>query len=246
MPMAIGCLGIFLLTAFTHLPSSSISTQESNASTSPLLYKIKELTYLWDLLVDTHAIDRATDDTWLDVGLRAKYAVAKKYATIEMLEAAAGMPIFNRGPHGATLDFNSNYTFGYYNPEFLAAIKEQLQIALENPAFKLVAQRAFNQHVAKMAETYRNAYLHQVAHPDEMRDIRVQYLESMAQPNGTTEGSLQEMYRGYADTAAKEKGADWYEAVTAPSFWIRRSIDGTDGQFFELLELVIAELGAKG
>ena len=121
-----------------------------------------------------------------------------------------------------------------------------MQIALENPAFKMVAQRAFNQHFTKMAETYRAAYVYQVAHPDEMRDIRGQYLERMAQPNGTTEGSLQEMYRGYADTAAKNKEADWYEAVTAPSFWIRRSIDGTDEQFFELLELVIEELGAKG
>ena len=130
IPIAIGCLGLFLLTAFTHLPSSS-STKESDASTSPLFYKIKELTYLWDLLVDSHTIDRATDDTWLEVGLRAKYAVAKKYATIEMVEAAAGMPVFNRGPHGATLDFNSNYTFGYYNPEFLATEKSSCKLPLK-------------------------------------------------------------------------------------------------------------------
>ena len=33
--------------------------------------------------------------------------------------------------------------------------------------------------------------------------------------------------------------SDVYEAFTAPSFWVRRSIDGTDDEFIALLEMVV-------
>ena len=41
-----------------------------------------------------------------------------------------------------------------------------------------------------------------------------------------------------------ERNMDWYEAYTAPGFWIRRSIDGTDQQFFAMLTQVIDSFDA--
>jgi len=62
----------------------------------------------------------------------------------------------------------------------------------------------------------------------------------MAQPAGTTEGSLQERFRDYAEAAEKSAAqSDIYEAFTAPSFWLRRHIDGTDDEFVALLEMVV-------
>ena len=236
---------IFLLAAFTTVSTNSFKTQQ-RTQLEPLVYKIMEITYFWDLLVNDHKIDRATDDTWLEVGLRHKYAIAKKYASLELLEELAGAKVYNEGPHGAHLDFNSNYAFGHYNPTFLQILSEHLAAALENPVFKTVAAKVFNQYFEGAANTYRNAYLYLNANPKELQSIRKNYLEMIAQPQGTMEGSLQEVFRPYADKAVKKNKADWYEAVTAPSFWIRRSIDGTDEELFDIVEMLIDKLGAKG
>jgi len=72
---------------------------------------------------------------------------------------------------------------------------------------------------------------------------------SMAQAGGTTEGSLQEKFRAYAEELEKgtrSSKVDIYEAFTAPSFWIRRYIDGTENDFMKILELVVGHFeGAK-
>jgi len=244
-PIAVGIIGLFLLTAFTTISTTSFKSQQ-HTKVEPLVYKIMEVTYLWDLLYSSHEVNRETDDTWLDVGLRHKYAIAKKYISLELLEELTGTKVYNRGPHGSTLDFNSSYSFGYYNPMFLQTLRENIATALENPTFKTVASKAFIQHFDGAANTYRNAYLYLQANPQEMQHIRRNYLEMIAQPQGTTEGSLQEVFRGYSDDAVKKNKEDWYESVTAPSFWVRRSIDGTDEQLFDILDMLIDELGAKG
>ena len=57
---------------------------------------------------------------------------------------------------------------------------------------------------------------------------------------------MQETFRTYADQSVKQHNSDWYEAVTAPSFWVRRSIDQTDEQIFRILSFLKEELEAKG
>ena len=244
IPITLGIVGVFLFTAFTTISTTSFKSQQ-HTKVAPLVYKIMEVTYLWGLLDSSHEVNRETDDTWLDVGLRHKYAIAKKYISLELLEELTGTKVFNRGPHGSTLDFNSTYSFGYYNPMFLQILRENIATALENPTFKTVAAKAFIQYFERAANTYRNAYLYLQANPEELQRVRRNYLEIIAQPQGTTKGSLQEVFRGYSDDAVKKDKEDWYESVTAPSFWVRRSIDGTDEQLFDILDMLIDELGAK-
>jgi len=64
------------------------------------------------------------------------------------------------------------------------------------------------------------------------------------QKYGTGADFLNEIYRAYADVMSND-GYDWYEADTAPGFWIRRSIDGTDDDFIGLLNAVLEEVDAN-
>ena len=93
-----------IATAFTYSPSSS--------NTSPSVFKIMEVTYLWDLLAMNYEPNRERDDTWLDVGLRSKYAMAKNYASLSILEETFDEDVFLRGPHQGDMDFNSTTSFG--------------------------------------------------------------------------------------------------------------------------------------
>ena len=98
-----------------------------------------------------------------------------------------------------------------------------------------------------MAHTYYDAFLYVEQNPAIRNRLIDQYIKMVAQPDGTSDGSLQEEFRGFAEEL--EKGiqkADVYEAFTAPSFWIRRHIDGTSDEFIKLLEMTVSHFeGAK-
>lgn len=226
-------------TAFTFPTISKINTFEP---TEDGIFKIMEVSYLWELLSWNYEPIRERDDTWLDVGLRAKYAMAKDYASISILEETFDEDVFLRGPHAGDMDFNSTTSFGYYNPRFIEKVHQALDAALQNPMFKKVARPIYEKHLKSMAHTYQDAYKH-VQQNEEMRTQLINdYIFAMAKPEGVTDGSLQEKFRGYAEALEKEQKADIYEAFTAPSFWIRRHIDGTDTDFSKLLDMAIGHM----
>lgn len=227
-----------LVSAFTH---SSTSNTESG------VFKIMEVTYLWDLLKANYEPNRERDDTWLEVGLRSKYAMAKNYASLSILEETFEEDVFLRGPHQGEMDFNSTTSFGYYNPQFIAKVHDALDMALKNPVFKKVATPFYKKHLQSMAHTYYDAFLYIEQNPDIRNRLINEYIRMVAQPEGTRDGSLQEEFRTFAEDL--EKGiqkADIYEAFTAPSFWVRRHIDGTNDEFIKLLEMTVSHFeGAK-
>lgn len=234
------CISMLLLLMGTAFMSN---TQQENANTDPSVYKLMEVIFLWDLLADGFEPNRSMDGTWLNVGFRSKYAMAKRYASIEMVEAAFGVPVFLRGPHkDGDMDFNSTTSFGYYNPQFIAKLHKSVQTVLLNRVFKKAAKRVYDKHLASMAQTYHHAYQYLNKDFAYCEKLQARYLAQVASPNGTERGSLQEEFRDYAEALEKSQQADVYEAFTAPAFWLRRSIDGTDSQLYELLDMVITEM----
>ncbi len=243
------CLLLFaILTAFT-------SNKFQNETTiDPIAYKVMEIGFMWDVLNQGFEPDMDRDATWLDVGFRSKYAAVKKHASLEIIESTFGVPVFIRGPHDGEMNFKSTTSFGYYNPEFIAKLKSYTELALEHPMFKQVVKQTYDQYLKSMALTYQEAYRFINDNPSQLAELQTYYLLEIAKPEGSTEGSLQEVFRDYADNgyfadeagskaySMKNPNADWYEAVTAPSFWLRRSIDGTAPQIYELLEMLINEM----
>lgn len=237
----------FLLTFATAFTFPTIISKTNLVPTENGIFKIMEVGYLWELLDANYEPIRERDDTWLDVGLRSKYAMAKDYASLSLLEEAFDEDVFIRGPHAGDMDFNSTTSFGYYNPRFIEKAHQAIDDALRNPMFKKVAKPLYEKHLKSMAHTYQDAYSY-VQKQDAMRSKLINdYLLAMASPEGVTDGSLQESFRDYAETLEKEQKADIYEAFTAPSFWVRRHIDGTADDFSNLLNMVVGHMeGEKG
>ncbi len=224
---------------------SAAFTNSSISKTSSTVYKLMEVTYLWDLLSENYEADRDRDDTWLDVGLRSKYAKAKQYASLQMVEDVFGSNVFVEGPHNQDLNFNSNTSFGHYNPNFIKQVQTSLNDILANPLYRPVLQRVFDSHFRSMANTYNASYIYLKENPDLANSLKKDYVGKLSKRGGITDGSLQESFRDYAEALEKNDGADVYEAFTAPSFWLRRSIDGTDAQIHELLSTVMGAFTAK-
>jgi hypothetical protein len=244
----IGLICIPLLIASTTISNVEQASMEDS---DPSIYKLMEVISLWSLLKHEYEPNKAEDGTWLDVGFRSKYAMAKKYASLNVIEAAFGAPVFLKGPHSEGMNFNSTTSFGYYNPDFISKLKSSIASALESPMFNMMIKKAYKQHFESMAVSYKDAYLFINSDPDKIKMLKEQYQSQLAQEGGTTEGSLQEEFRSYADGEyfsvyaqgkAGEIEVDIYERATAPAFWVRRSIDGTSKELFELLDMLMVEM----
>ena len=227
---------------------SKLETQVEDEGEKNTPFKLTDVFSSWNTLKNAYSPDQNRDNTWLDVGFRAKYAMLKKYASLSMLEKAYGMPVFLSGPHKEDMDFYADDSFGHYNPAFISKLQKDIEAALRNPTSKEVIKKIYHQHLESMARTYQDAYLY-------VNDGNLKYFqESYKASLGMGDGSMQEEFRDYADNGYYGDNADyeaekrenpnknWYEAVTAPAFWVRRSLDGTDKQLFKLLEFVIEEM----
>lgn len=231
----------------------SFSNQLNNSSTNsnPALYKIAEVALLWDLINEGFMPSQSDHFTSLDTGLRSKYAAAKKYASLELIESAFDCPVFVRGPHNGELNFQSSTSFGYYNSEFIEKLSTAVKSAMQNQMYKKAIKSVYENHLKSMAHTYDRAYMHVNRDHNYLKDLQNNYLTSLALPGGTIDGSLQEVFRGYADNGdyadaadqaeckRKNPNPDWYESVTAPAFWLRRSIDGSGEELHNLLRIII-------
>lgn len=205
--------------ACTPTIQSKIETQ-----LDPLEFKIEEAIGVWNgEKAQKGYPDRTVDATWLDVGIRYKYFILKKYVNIQMLEKVAGVPVYASGPHKDGIDFNST-DFGRYNPAFLRKVKNVLLTAMKREAFNKLAQSFYDGELKSMSRTYHRAYEHAKGLDKNEHEFGGSY--------------SQEEFRAYADQETKA-GYDWYESVTAPGFWSRRVAGGTDKAFIELLEIVL-------
>lgn len=181
--------------------------------------------------------------SWLpERGIRGRYEIAQKVLSKAILENILGENAFLNGPHENGINYNSR-TFGYYNPAFLNKLKGQLVALYSNKIFVSSAQSFYDRELKQYLRTYYLAY-EVGANNKAIRDGYIAILSKGTQ--STPESSfldepsyfLQESFRNFADSAAAE-GYDEYEAFTCPGFWVRRSIDGTADEFYELLTMTI-------
>ena len=208
----------------------------------PPIYKLMEVASLWDLMAEDYEPSREKDGTWLDVGFRAKYGMTIAYASLDILETTFETPVFLRGPHGETMNYQSKTSFGYYNPEFISRLKSSIKTILEIPAYRRVVKKVYDQHLKGMANTYHEAYSI-FEEPGYLEDLQCIYLRQMAEPEGVNNIDFAEEFRSFADRLSNgPEKYDFYEAHTAPSFWLRRSIDGTADDIYAVLDMVIKNL----
>ncbi|AXG69099.1 hypothetical protein KORDIASMS9_01318 [Kordia sp. SMS9] len=198
----------------------------------------------WDNTVSAIDFYKEVPETYIpESGVRGRYALYDQFFSIATLETIVGESVFLKGPHTTSPNYKSDKAFGYYNPLFIKKLEDNLRFVFKNKTFVKGLQAHYDSNLKKYIRTYYLSY--KVAANNQ--EIMNGYLDAIADPekhdymNGRIKGPsfyLQEKFRDFAESQEKN-GYDVYEAFTCPGFWIRRSIDGTADEFYEVLKLTL-------
>ncbi|MEL6718384.1 MAG: hypothetical protein AAFO82_07720 [Bacteroidota bacterium] len=217
---------------------SPILLTGDQASNTILNYKMKETFRFWNSnqAPNDYAFYES-NHTYIEQGLRYNYAILKNIASISILERIMGEKIFITGPHEEGLNYFSDNSFGYYNPAFWEQVETVMEYSLENDGvFKQLGKYVYDQHLKKEAQLYYDSYQFLKDNASMVEKVSKEYQAAM-KDDRMAGVVLQDSFRAFADSK-EELGEDWYVANTAPGFWVRRQLDGTAEQIFEILELV--------
>lgn len=248
MKLKIFLLGITLLTlSFTFTHKESVSTNDDN-----LQQKIKFIASNWSSLYSNADLSYEHIDSWLpEVGIRGKYAAMKTNLSKAILEGIVQEKAFVSGPHGNGITFRSLNEFGHYNPKFLTKLQAQLTPLLNNKAFVNNVQAYYDEQLKQYLRIYFLSYK-EAANNQEIIDGYLFAIDNEASSDASSgrvflsnpSSFLQESFRGFSN-AITTQGYDEYEAFTCPGFWVRRSIDGTADEFYELLLMTMKVFDAE-
>ena len=228
--------GILLVCILTAL--ASCSTMKNSVVSAAFSDRVLKLASNWDSIKATSDLSSENISSWLpESGIRGRYEVLKKQVSLKFMEELVGCRVFLKGPHQEEVDFNSG-SFGYYNPVFLERLKPILGEVLQN---KLFVENTRTLYDAELKQYLRTFFLsfNIAANRTDIMESYLKHIEHKEHKSFSGPSFyLQEAFRDFAESA-EENGYDVYEGFTCPGFWIRRSIDGTEGQFYNLLLLVL-------
>ena len=203
---------------------------------------LQQTTDTWDALkAKTDLSYDKTKTIFPEIGIRGRYAIAKSILSPNAMEYIVGEPVFLSGPHrGNDMDWDNLYSAGRYNPAFLRKLKPILSGVLNNRLLKPSLQSFYDRELRSYLQAYYLAYP-QFANNQEVRDA---YLEKVKNKRSAGPFGLQSYTAPFATTMEK-MGYDLLEAYAVSTFWVRRTVDGTEDEFYALLLLMIQTFDAR-
>jgi hypothetical protein len=224
--------------------SGTKKTTNNNPSLTLFERQAHELQKNWDAIVD--AVDLSYENilSWVpESGIRGRYAQFKTKLGRQMLEKIVGHKAFIKGPHADTLNLKSLTEFGHYNPKFLKKLNTQLKTLYTKKTFVEKFQDFYDRELQDYLRVHYQAHNFIKYNPEYKTDY-LNHIEHYKKNPELGEQGLSPTYEMYDSfyhfgTNMKDDGYDVYEAHSCPSFWMRRSIDGTSELFFELLETTL-------
>ncbi|MGN7611053.1 hypothetical protein ACQZV8_03100 [Magnetococcales bacterium HHB-1] len=183
--------------------------------------------------------------TWLpEQGLRGLYL--RFGFRPGLLEPLVGLPLYVHGPHmGGEINFFSQ-TFGYHNRPFILRLEVLFNQILNHTLLRDRVEGFYQQHLARIAHAYYAVYkiFFKEKNRDRIEAIIKKYQQQISEKNTDPKAFGNYPYEEFFEVAHKleKEGYDGYEAMTAGSFWIRRTIDGTDKDWFRLLKRVLEKI----
>lgn len=172
-------------------------------------------------------------------GMLNTYEYLRSLCSYEDLQSMLPMQIYRRGPHTAdSLDLNSPFDFGRYNPEFVAHFHATVRTLLENDAFIAASRGGMRKHgLLEKLERLREIHEYIEGAPEEFAQFKKQFEASIADK---TWGKGE-----YRDRMPKALDTDryWNWSESAYYFWVRRDLDGTKEGWINVINDILRAYG---
>jgi hypothetical protein len=165
-------------------------------------------------------------DNEFDYGLYGGISVMGHYIASlvsyeEVLEALLPHKLFVSGPHtDEKPDLNNNDSFGRYNPEAIRHIREVFQETFSDQEFLQETEELYQIHLFPRFYAMLSCY----SEINESASFKAELVEAY-EARRSFAGRLHSCY-------------EVYDTDTIPTFWLRRAIDGTDLEFYEILQII--------
>lgn len=214
--------------------------QKEKPSTSP-----KTLTDVWLNLENFYQntdINCESEQTWLpEYGMRGFYCHIKNGFNFAQLQSLVDMPIFLSGPHqNQQLDLTARYSFGHYNPAFIHWLGNNIIPENPSPEFLQTTQAFYIAYIQSLARTYYLVYRILQLNPDYKEAEKQRYaqlIQSQELPEFYSTSNYFDMQSNYAELA--QYAEIEFTVASAMTFWLRRLMDGTAGDFILVLKKLL-------
>ena len=153
---------------------------------------------------------------------------------LQTLEKLAGAAVFSSGPHKpGAINFNSTKSFGNYNKRFVDWAVQNAIPGEKDVGFRAATYQIYVDYLQNNVEWFLATIYALEVNPEKFARLQKAYRDALASPNGVSspEGLLSGMLKGLPQDAA---------SPGVVGFWVRRSIDGTDGSFKLGLEKLVS------
>lgn len=185
-------------------------------------------------------------------GMRNFYCHAMNFIEYRRCAGLAGIPVFISGPHTAeTLTLDSRFGFGKYNPEFVARLGDLLIPGDRDSSFRAATQGVYDESIKPLARVFFVTYRKLMDNPVFLVQEKNDYINAIKKK--TLEQYHYEKYYSFLECEYPIEGknrvdfegpgfdgiCDGNVVKTCVAFWIRRSIDGTDDEFYAGLEKLL-------
>lgn len=231
---------------------NNINIPEPKKPVKELSEKTNVMASQWEEMHNNTALDYESIQSWIpESGIRGRYQIAKEVISIAILENIVGEKVFLNKTHQQGISYTNATKFGHYNPDFLLKLHEILTQIFSNKVFIANIQPFYDNELKQYLRTFFlsykpaannqaviNGYLSAIEKTKPSFSADSSFVSQDTSSNIPPSLFLQESFRSFSDLMEKQ-GYDVYEAFVCPGFWIRRSIDGTEDEFFQLLTLVI-------
>jgi hypothetical protein len=192
-------------------------------------------------------------DYFPEGGMRNFYCHLKARVDHSKIQELAGLSAFVKGPHTRErLDLNSSTSFGHYNKAFVRWLREKLVPGGRASSFREQTQSIYNRYVRPLARIFYVTYRKLSSNPAYLEQESARYLKLIA-ANALPAGHYEKYFYfmnpnyykkpdggfSYFTGRGFDGGVNGNVVKTCVAFWIRRSIDGTDREWFAGLQKLL-------
>ena len=212
------------------------------APASPSSDALQTIRGAWRTFPDSKDACGTDHDYFPGGGLRTQLCHLWSIVRYESIPVLVGVPIFTRGPHstlGPVLDDPNS--FGYYNPAFVRWLVDHGIEAGADSEVRALTQRIYDRHLRTLVRIFHVTYRKTQSEPDCFASEVGRYVEKLQSDQGLPPGYYNRFHsfmhpdfcrsREDAIIAGEDGGVDGNLVGPAVAFWVRRTIDGTAGEF---------------